>query len=287
MKKTILFLFVLTLIPTTEGRNRKQGAELISQLFKENIQSKGKKTEVNSTAGPKEPEETQAKNEKSVKVTEKEKVSVSTWVGYGYYAMNEFNRKLSGEGNETIDGGLNVGIELPLKGGKVNGLDLSSLPIGVEYLEASSETTHTSGATSITVDWELPVVGIYFWPEVRIPKLSENWMDGKRWDLRLRPLGVGYYTLGKYIDAELDISDSPGYLKVEDETIGIMSQFKIKYVIEKETFEAFMEGGYRWLKFTSVMREPKGGFAGGSPSAMPEDLDYSGFIIKAGLCVKF
>jgi hypothetical protein len=112
-------------------------------------------------------------------------------------------------------------------------------------------------------------------------------MDGKGWDLRLRPVGVGYYTLGKYIDAELDVSDSPGYLKVEDETIGIMSQIGLKYVNEEETFEAFVESGYRWLKFTSVMREPKGGFAGGSPSTMPEDLDYSGFIIKAGLLIKF
>jgi hypothetical protein len=48
-----------------------------------------------------------------------------------------------------------------------------------------------------------------------------------------------------------------------------------------------VEGGYRFLKFTSVLREPKGGFAGGSPSTMPEDLDYSGFIIKGGLCLKF
>ena len=89
------------------------------------------------------------------------------------------------------------------------------------------------------------------------------------------------------MDAELDISGAPGRLEVEDETMGIMSQIGIKYVNRDETFEVFVEGGYRWLKFTSVLREPKDGFVGGSPSTMPEDLDYSGYIIKAGVRCRF
>jgi hypothetical protein len=289
MRKTILFLLVLTFFPIAEGADRKKGAELILQNLLEKERSEGDKTEANSTASKKVSIEIKANKDKPEKDSDKKKFPVSAWVGYGYYAMSEFNRKLSGEGNDTIDGGLNVGIEVPLKSAKVGilGFDLSSFPIGIEYLEARSETTHTNGGTCISVDWELPVVGIYFWPEVEYRKLPEKWMDGKGWDVRLRPMGVGYYTLGKIMDAELDVSDSPGYLEVEDETIGIMSQIGIKYVIEKETFEAFVEGGYRWLKFTSVMRKPKGGFAGGSPSTMPEDLDYSGFIIKAGLCKRF
>lgn len=289
MKNTILFLLVLTFVPTTAGAERKQGAELILQSFLEKGWSEEKKIEVTITESKKVSSETKAKNDKQDKDSDKEKIPVSVWVGYGYYAMNDFNRKLSGEGNDNIDGGINLGIEFAPKGIKVGafGLEFSPFPIGVEYLEASSETTHTNGGASTTVDWELPVIGFYFWPEVHCCELPEGLLGYKGLGLRLRPIGVGYYTLGKLMDAELDISGAPGHLEVEDETIGFMSQIGIKYVNEDETQEVFVEGGYRWLTFTSVMREPKGGFAGGSPSTMPEDLDYSGFIIKAGVLKRF
>lgn len=227
----------------------------------------------------------------------KSKWKINVWAGYNFYKMNEFNAKLSSENNKTIDGGLNIGLEfIPKK----FTIDLSELmgnipvvkiiapsvelptnfPIGFEYLEAKSRTIH--GGTT-TVNWELPVTGIYFSPEIVFPRKAEK---SEGLSLKLRPLGVGYYTLGGLMDAKLTLTGEPGHLKVSGDAIGITAQAKIEY--KQEDFEVFVEGGYRWLKFTDVLREPKGGFASGAPaSALPETLDYSGFVIKAGIAWRF
>lgn len=216
------------------------------------------------------------------------------WIGYNWYKMEDFNNKLYSEGNKTIDGGVNLGIEtnvvdLPLSL-LISQLPGSiKLPLGIEYLSASSKTTHTAAGGSATVNWELPVVGVYIAPSI-------SFSEKTKW-FYLRPIGVGYYTLGKLTDAKLTVSDRPGSLEVSDATVGITSQIGMKYIKkdekEVEKFEVFIEGGYRWLKFTNVSQEPKGGFTatpGGSlvqPGNLPESLDYSGFIIKGGIGIWF
>lgn len=107
----------------------------------------------------------------------------------------------------------------------------------------------------------------------------------------MRPIGVGYYWLGEFTDAKLTVTDCTGSLGVSDATIGIKSEIGIKYSNEK--FELFADGGYRWLKFTDVSQQPEGGFvvSPGGPLVqlgnLPETFDYSGFIIKAGVSIKF
>lgn len=228
--------------------------------------------------------------EKEPKNEEVRKKKLRLWIGNSWYNMQDFNAKLSSENNNTIDSGVNVSLEfspgeftipgvIPLIGGTHKIWPM----IGFEYLEASSKTTHTAVSGSATVNWDLPVIGIYFAPDIYFFKESQ-------W-LHLRPIGAGYYALGKLTDAKLTVSDRPGSLKVSDGTVGISSQIGVKYA--KNEFEVFIEGGYRWLKFTDISQKPKGGFtvtSGGplvQPGNLPESLDYSGFVIKAGASIKF
>ncbi len=230
------------------GEPPKEGAESEIQNTPDKDRSEEKKLEANSTASEKASGGAQLSNKQSdggasdKQKQPKAKQPVSGWVGYSCYVMNDFNRKLSGEGNDTIDGGINIGIEFVPKGLKIGafGLEFSPFPVGMEYLGASSKTTHTNGGASTTVDWQLPVIGIYFWPEVHFlerPKEQNDHKDLIGWKRkwRLRPIGVGYYTLGKLMDATLDISGVPGRLEVHDESIGFMSQFGIKFVNADET----------------------------------------------------
>ncbi|MHC4396572.1 MAG: hypothetical protein ACYS1A_13045 [Planctomycetota bacterium] len=227
----------------------------------------------------------------------KNKSKISGWTGYNYYKMSHFNAKLSSEGNKTINGGLNMGLEFTPKKFTLKLSELlghlpmikfpdpsvelpTSFSIGFEYLEAQSRTIH--GGTT-TVNWELPVTGIYFSPEIDFSKKPEK---SEGFSLKLCPIGVGYYMLGKLIDAKLTLTGASGHLKLSGSAIGITSLATIKY--KQKDFEVFVDGGYRWLEFTDVLREPKGGFASGAPaSQLPESLDYSGFIIRAGITWRF
>ena len=156
------------------GEPPREGAVRKAQNTPDEDRPEEKKLEANSTGHEEASGNAQADGGKpDGDASDKKRGPISAWVGYSDYAMNDFNRKLSGENNKTIDGGINVGIEFELKGIKVGafGLEFSPFQIGVEYLEASSKTTHTNGGASTTVDWELPVIGFYFWPEVRFREL--------------------------------------------------------------------------------------------------------------------
>jgi|GEM_PF-4061777 len=234
----------------------------------------------------------------------KDKWKISGWVGYNSYKMGIFNKKLSGEGNKKIDNGLNMGLEVVPSSFKLNLAKLigissiesdsvpiklpTSFPLGFEYLEAKSRTIHGG---DITVNWELPVTGFYISPEIDVSELFEKQKEEKRKNdeglrLKLRPLGVGYYRLGKLMDAKLTLTGEPGHLKASSEAIGISVLSKLEY--REDDFEIYVEGGYRWLEFTDVLREPKGGFAGNAAaSALPETLDYSGFIIRGGIAWRY
>jgi hypothetical protein len=221
---------------------------------------------------------------------DKKKQVITGWIGYGFYSMGDFNAKLSGENNTTIKGGLNAGVEytpgeitLPLP----NTLkDVPAIkipvPIGFEYLDARSKTTHTDALGAVTtVNWELPVLGIYVAPEIPIP-LSDG---SSGWRVKWRPIGIGYYMVGRLLEARLSVSDRSGELDMTGDAVGLTTQLGIKYLMDD--FELFVEGGYRWLRFSDVKQEPKDGFDPHSPSILPETLDYSGPVIKAGVCLRF
>lgn len=172
-------------------------------------------------------------------------------LGYSSYEMGDFNSKLSREGNNTINGGMNIGVIFSPGNVKIPWFEKAvNLPIvGLEYLEASSKTTHTEQGNSATVNWELPVLGFFFAPDFEVGDDDIKWF--------FRP-SVGYYTLGKLSDAKLTISDRPGSLNVSDDTLSFSGKLGVKYVTKK--YEAVIEGGYRFLKFTGVSQDPVGGF---------------------------
>lgn len=226
-------------------------------------------------------EEPQQKQDENLKRLER---YLKIWAGYNWYKMGDFNNKLRSEGNETIDGGVNVGIEVNMVDLPIPKLFISiKTPLGIEYLGASSKTTHTGAGGFATVNWELPVVGVYIAPEI-------SFFEKSTW-LYLRPIGVGYYNLGDIADAKLTVTDRPGRLEVSGNSVGILSQIGMKY--SKNTFTIFVEGGYRLLKFTDVSQQPKDGFTvtpSGplvQPGNLPQTLDYSGFIVKAGVGIQF
>lgn len=206
-------------------------------------------------------------------------------VAYGAYSMEEFNTKLRLENNNTVDSGISLALEfsvgelknaekIPFIGSSIAKL----LPnVGIEYLNASSKTTHTDGVTT-TVNWHLPVLGIYFAPELVLEK--------RPWSY-LRPLVIGYYRL---TDAGLTLSGHPGRLAVSAGTLGVSSQVGAKQRFS-EKYEGFIEAGYRWLKFRDVHQTSEGDFLPlppGTPAGnLPQSLDYSGLTVRAGIVGHF
>jgi len=146
-------------------------------------------------------------------------------------------------------------------------------------LEANSGTTHASGPTgSSNVDWELPVLGLFIAPEFTFQK------DHR---LYLRPVGVGYYTIGRIVEAKLTVSDRPGHLEISGSTVGASSRVGLR--LSGKNTQLSVELGYRYLRFTNLTRTPRSGFTsvpGGSltqPSSLPETLDYSGLNLTISL----
>ena len=208
-------------------------------------------------------------------------VQAAAWVGYSSYAMKDFDRKLSVEGNAAINGGLNAGVEVSVAAlGKGKGLEIN-IPMGVEFLTASSKTTHSAAEGSATVNWSLPVVGFYIGPRIVFGKKPGA-------VFYLRPVAAGFYDLGNFIKAKLTVSDRPGSLGVSSTTVGVTSVVGGGYRDEGGVLRFFIEGGYRILKFTDVSQSPRGGFAslaGGAaiqPGNLRETLDYSGFVVRMG-----
>lgn len=214
------------------------------------------------------------------------------WIGYGHYRMDDFNRAQVAQGNKKLTDGFNAGIEfsplsfkvpekIPLLSSLIGGASLS-LPLGLEYLSASTKTTHTLGGNSATVAWNLPVVGIYVAPEIALS--APGW-------LTLQPLTIGYYSIGNPLDANLTINDRPGRLRITAGSVGARSEITIKPFQDK--MGLFMSIGYRWLRFSDVKQEPRDGFqysVGGTfspPGSLQHQLDYSGFVARIGVARSF
>jgi hypothetical protein len=210
------------------------------------------------------------------------------WAGYCEYRMHEFNRAQAADGNRKLKGGFDAGLEfspfpfkaapnLPLIGGAN-----FSIPLAFDYSHASIKTTHTDGANSASVAWDLPLIGVYVAPEIALSTV--DW-------LTFQPIGVGYYSLGELLDANLTISDRAGRMRVKSGAVAALSGMTIKPFQEKNGL--FVSLFYRWLSFTNVRQEPKDGFqyAVGATSSPPgnlqQELDYSGFVVKIGIAGSF
>lgn len=204
------------------------------------------------------------------------------WIGYNQYKMEEFNEKLSNENNKPIKSGINAGIELNIIEFLIPKLGIRlKAPFSIEYMNATSITTHTFPEGSVSVDWKIPVVGVYVAPSILFKKVKGFY---------LRPIGIGYYNLGDLFKARLIVTDRPGRLELSGDSIGFLSQIGMKY--SSNEFAIFVEGGYRWLEFTDVFQEPKDNFpetVGGplvQPGFLQENLDYSGIFIKVGIEIR-
>jgi hypothetical protein len=214
------------------------------------------------------------------KEEKKENKYIQLWIGYNQYKMAEFSNKLRLENNEPINNGIDVGLEINAVEFTVLGLKIGA-PIGVEYLGAESKTEHAYSGGTVTVDWKLPVCGLYIAPELSIKNVG---------GLYLRPLGVGYYTLGKIFQSRLIVTDRPGRLEASSNTFGIFGSIGMKYSVD--TVDIFAEAGYRWIDFSNIFLDPKDGFTESTngplvqPGYSKEAIDYSGFIIKIGIKFK-
>jgi hypothetical protein len=222
--------------------------------------------------------------------TPKEKSLVAIRVGYGTYGMAAFNRIERSQGNEQISAGASFAIEgpgriripdpIPLVGNKE-----IPLPWGVEYLDASSRSTHSIGGNSATISWSLPALGLYIGPEI---KLGSGGKDGEthkkiRWSLR--PVAVGYYWIGELTNANLSISDRPGRLDVKSRAPGFKTEILAVRDVS-ENVSLLVSAGYRYLHFNDVVQESAGGF-GVATGALRTDLDYSGAFGTVGVRVQF
>ncbi len=218
--------------------------------------------------------------------TEQKKVAV--WFGYGRNSMRDFNSIQVSQGNRSLKGGFNAGAEfsprsinLPATIPLIGGTSVS-IPVGLEYLDAATKTTHTVGGNSATVAWNLPAYGIYISPEITSSRFG--WLS-------LKPVEVGYYFVGDLFDADLTVSDRPGRLKLTARSVGAKSEVTIRPIQGKRSLFASL--GYRWLRFSDVKQEPVDGFQyspGGTasaPGALQQNLDYSGLFGQIGMTIAF
>jgi hypothetical protein len=191
--------------------------------------------------------------------------------GLGRYRFKEFNQKLDLEGNHPIHYGLYASLEIiNIQLPKLL-VSSPSVPVGLEFLSASSRTKHEPFTT---VTWNLPVTGLIVAP---IVPLNDR--------LYLRPIGVGYYFLGTPLRADLTVSGRAGRLEVTRNQVGFLFPHIGANLLtfgQDKDFKVFVEGGYRSLRFTNVSLKTNGGFEPNTGN-LPEALDYSGFVLRVGV----
>jgi len=203
---------------------------------------------------------------------------VRIWGGYQHVTMGSFNEKMRLEGNDAIRGGLNAGVEIaPLPIIKFNpSISILFPALGFEYLKLNSKTTHKTDVGSATANWNLPTFGVIAAPELKYKCFY------------VRPVGLGAYWLSPSLHDQLTVSDQPNSkLVLSDETLGFSSIVGWILPVWKgnDPFHVSFEGGYRYLNFTNVKITPVGDFMtpGGiaQVSVLPEDVNYSGWVIRA------
>jgi hypothetical protein len=210
------------------------------------------------------------------------------WIGASSLAMKDFNAKLGSEQNNPVGTGFTVAGEvdaIPVPNPVLKTASLK-IPLGAEAIGATSETAQTVNGVTTTVNWSLPVFGVYLSPRMSFPR-------GKLL-INLRPIGVGYYWLGHFLGAsELEVSDRPGTLEASANAWGYIGLGGLEYPVDKAT--VLVEGGYRRLRFTDVTLTPKNGFTEGPVGAgavvvqagnLPQTLDYSGWMLRVGIGIR-
>lgn len=215
-------------------------------------------------------------------------------VGYNWFAMKDFNKKLSEEGNNTIEGGENASIEISIRKresppfAQFFSFDLNYSPVmGIEMVDAYSRTTQMIDCKNIDFYWNIPVVGTYFTPIT----LNRS-MDLSR--VYVNP-SLGLYTLDKVpfiSNSRFTVTDHPGTLEVSGTRMGFLLQSGLGLRGKRyQNIEVDVVTGYRWLKFSRVGKNPKDGFSNDSEvlelhsSRGPLTLDYSGWIFRLGFGV--
>jgi hypothetical protein len=204
--------------------------------------------------------------------------------------MNDFNAKLASDPlpNNPVGIAFTVAGEADAIPVPVPWVKFTiKIPFGAEYISANSKTNHTVNGTTTTVNWNLPAFGVYV-----SPRLSVHF---ESLQINFRPVGVGYYWLGQTLGAaQLVVSDRPGSLDANSTAFGYLGILGVEYSVAKTSL--LFEGGRRHLSFTDVSLAPKGNFTqgavGSSPVVvlaghLPETLDYSGWMLRAGVGFRF
>lgn len=204
------------------------------------------------------------------------------WFGVSEYSMEGFNQLLSAERNNSILRGFSAGAEVSVFATPVPVLKGNlQLPIGVEYLAANSTTTHLGAGGSATVIWDLPAVGLFVAPVISV---------GSAERLYFHP-GLGYYVLGHWKKAGLSVTDRSGQLNAKSSGPSMFAAIGWNQRIG-DFGPVFVEGGYRYLKFTSVDTTAAGDFPsvlGGAAlrgGALASPLDYSFYFVRFGFAVR-
>jgi hypothetical protein len=211
--------------------------------------------------------------------------AVRIWVGASFLRMADFNAKLAGEDNNPFGSSFTVAAEadtIPIPVPSIN--FTVKIPFGAEFINANSKTVHTANGASATVNWNLPMFGIYVSPRISVH-------EGKL-AINIRPIGIGYYRLGSTLGsaAELSISDRHGTLAAKSTALGYFGIGGVEWPLG--TMSLLGEVGYRRLLFDDVTLTPTGNFTigpagptavGVQPTNLPETLDYSGWILRVGI----
>ncbi|HET9194492.1 MAG TPA: carboxypeptidase-like regulatory domain-containing protein [Vicinamibacterales bacterium] len=197
------------------------------------------------------------------------------WGGLNTHAMDEFNQLLAVDRNEPIEWGFSAGAEVSVAATNVRFAGALHLPIGIEYLAASSTTTHSSAAGSATVIWDLPVVGLFVAPTLSVGSAERFYIHP----------AVGYYFLGLFQEAGLSVTDRSGRLAAKDAAPGVFAAIGLNQRMGDRA-GLFVESGYRYLKFTSVELTPRGDFPPVLGGTLAAPLDYSGFVFRLGFSLR-
>ena len=202
---------------------------------------------------------------------------VRAWLANQNCAFSEMNARLADEGNLPLSCGLNAGLEFDAISSALPLLKIDfRAPMGLEYLPASTQTVHQDGGDRTLVSWKLPVIGFFVAPEFR----------HRTGLVKVKPLSIGLYTLGRFVDAGLTVSDRSGWLQATGTGVGYTTQASVARCWWPACLEASV--GYRWLSFRDVSVRGRDGFTedvGGlmvGQGALQDMLDYGGILLRVG-----
>ena len=148
------------------------------------------------------------------------------------------------------------------------------------HTPAGFKTAHVANGQSAVVNWQL---------NVSCASIGPTLFFGSHILVDIRPVVVSGCKLGMLSDGKLTVSpDRPGFLEVTATALGYQGLVGINFPLQQRA-SLTVETGYRLLNFTNVSLQPKDGFTVSAtgplvrPGNLPESLDYSGFLLRAGI----